>query len=109
MTFQELLAEAKKISCVESRAQLDHYVEIVVASDALPPAEALLCSYFGRPLKAKGVAPTPEISTQTRPYGGVQQNQTMYFRQGADGGEFAFLWPWGNGLSITLKIMTEKK
>ncbi|MEI6438372.1 MAG: hypothetical protein WCO69_06465 [Candidatus Omnitrophota bacterium] len=109
MTFQELLGKAKKLNCVESRAQLDHYCEIVVAKDALTPAEALLCSYFGEPLKPKGVAPTADISAQTRPYGGVQANQTMYFRQGTSGGEFAFLWPWGNGLSITVKIMTEKK
>ena len=109
MTFQELLGEAKKLDCVEARAQLEHYCEIVVAKDALPPAEALLCAYFGAPLKPKDVAPTAEISAQTRVYGGVQVNQTMYFRAGSNGGEFAFLWPWGNGLSITVKIMTEKK
>ena len=109
MTFQELLGEAKKLDCVETRAQLEHYFEIVVAKDALAPAEALLCAYFGAPRKPRDVAPTAEIAAQTRAYGGIQINQTMYHRAGCDGGEFAFLWPWGNGLSITVKIMTEKK
>ncbi len=109
MTFQELLGEAKKLNCVESRVQQDDHFEIVVSSDALGAAEVLLRSYFGEPLKAKGVPPTSALSAKARAYGGIQANQTMYFRQGAGGGEFAFLWPWGNGLSITVKIMTEKK
>lgn len=109
MTFQELLSEAGKLPCQESRAKLAHYFEIVVAKDDLAQAEALLCAYFGEPLKKKGQSVTPEISIQTKPYGGVQANQTMFFRQGGNGGEFAFLWPWSSGQSITVKIMTEKK
>lgn len=107
MTFQELLGEAKKLDCLEARAQLENYFEIVVAKDALAPAEGLLGAYFGEPLKPKGVLPTAEMSVRVRAYGGVQENQTMYFREGGSGGEFAFLWPWGNGLSITVKILIE--
>lgn len=109
MSFQEMLNEARKLKCIESRANLDYYFEIVVPRDGLDVVEGVLKSYFGVPLKPKGQPATPEIAGQAKPYGGIQANQTMYFHQGSTGGEFAFLWPWGDGTSITVKIMTEKK
>jgi hypothetical protein len=109
MTYQELLKEAAGLKCDESRARLDNYFEIVVSKTDLPPAEALLRSYFGDPLKPAGVSVPADLALLTRPYGGVQINQTAYLFQGLDRKEFAFLWPWSNGLSITIKIMIEKK
>ena len=109
MTYQELLNKAAGLKCSESRARLEHYFEIVVAKEDLPPVEVLLESYFGVPLKSAGQPASLELSVLARPFGGVQVNQTAYFYQGPDRGEFAFLWPWSNGLSITIKIMTEKK
>ncbi|MBF0593571.1 MAG: hypothetical protein HQL22_01240 [Candidatus Omnitrophica bacterium] len=106
MTFQELLAEAKKIDRVEARADLAHYFEIVVAKPGLEAVEVLLRSHFGDPVKPKGHPVPAELAARTKPFGGIQPNQTMYFRQADLLGEFAFLWPWSDGLSVTVKIIT---
>ena len=109
MTYQELLKEAGNLKILEARARLEHYFEIVLAKPELEAAEALLRSYFGEPIKPRGQPVSPEIAAQARAYGGVRADQTMYFHPGPNGGEFAFLWPWSDGRSITCKIMTAKK
>ena len=105
MTFQELLAEVRKLDREEARADLTHYAEIVVGAAALGAVEALLRAYFGEPVKANGQLAPPELAARVRPFGGIQPDQIMYFRQGDIQGEFACLWPWSNGRSITVKVI----
>ena len=107
MTFDELLGEIKKIHCQEVRAQEGDYFEVVVRHDALANVSVLLGTYFGEALKSAGVKASAEALERSGPYGGIQVNQTMYYRQGERGGELAFLWPWGSGQSTTIKIIRE--
>jgi len=105
MTFQDLLTESAKIKCEEMRAREEDYCEIVVGNSEIPRMVSLLDSYFGIPFKAAGVEAAAEADRLADPFGGVQSNQTMYFRKGNDVSEFAFLWPWGSGMSTTVKII----
>lgn len=109
MTYKDLIGRAKTLKCEESRAGLDHYFEIVVLKADLAPVEALFQEYFGKPYKMKGQVPSSEIQAKARPFGGIQTGQTMYLKGGENGLEVACLWPWSDGLYITVKIMTEKK
>jgi hypothetical protein len=109
MTYQDLIVAAADLKCEESRARLEAYFEIVLKRADLEAAEDLLRGYFGKPAKPAGQLASPEIVELMRPYGGVRPAQTVYFRAGADAGEFAFIWPWSDGVLTTLKIMTEKK
>jgi hypothetical protein len=36
-------------------------------------------------------------------FGGIMAGQTLYFTKQADGVIFAMLWPWQDGIRITLK------
>jgi hypothetical protein len=105
MTFEELLAEVRKIQCEERRATEADYCEVVVAKSSLQSMAAVLESCFGLPLKPEGVTPSKEASQYAQPFGGIRGSQTMYYRTGAKGPELALLWPWGSGNLVTVKII----
>ncbi len=105
MSFQEMLAEIQTLKLAEKRAQTADYLEVVVERDHLGSLCKILESYFGVPLKPEGQAPSGKASQLAEPYGGIREDQTMYCLQGAERDEFALLWPWGNGIRITAKII----
>ena len=105
MTFEELLCEVKSIKCEEMRAQTEGYLETVVAKPEFDVVASALQGYFGLPLKPAGACPSKEADEFSAPYGGIQSNQTMYFRRNGIAAELAFIWPWGSGAAATVKII----
>ncbi|NTV30226.1 MAG: hypothetical protein HGA80_09120 [Candidatus Omnitrophica bacterium] len=104
MTFAELLRAVRQVKCEESRTQNDGYCEVVVATAGLAEVTDLLRRYFGEPFKPQGKKPSGEASAYAAPYGGVYDGQTLYVRQDGSAAELALLWPWGSGLSVTIKL-----
>ena len=104
MIVEEFLNRVKEIPCHEKRAFETDYVELVVSKVVLEPVSALLESYFGAPLKSAESQASAEADGLAKPYGGINVGQTLYARKGTDHNELAFLWPWGNGTHVTLKI-----
>ena len=107
MTFEELIEQVQKLECQEKRAFEKDYCEVVVTKAKLAPINTLLKSYFGSPLKPEGQEASAEAARYAQPHGGIYGNQTLYFHKSEKTSELAFLWPWGNGTSVTLKIIRE--
>jgi hypothetical protein len=105
MTFDDLLEKIQGIPCAEKRVREANYCEVVFAQPNMPQVNAALEACFGAPLKPEGRPPTAEATQYSKAYGGVQGNQVLYYRTSAEGDEMAMLWPWGNGTSVTLKII----
>ncbi len=108
MTFSGLLAEIQKLRREEQRSLTEDYMEIVVSKDGLDPLNKVLAGYFGPPLKPEGSAPSGEANRHAKPYGGIRKDQTLYFKKAEGYSEYAFLWPWGSGTRITIKILRSK-
>jgi hypothetical protein len=107
MTFIELACALKSVKVQEQRSMEEDYLELVVTVDDLVAVEQQLGVCFGVPLKPKGAAPSAEATVLSLSYGGVQSNQTMYYRKSPTGAELAMIWPWGNGLQATVKVIKE--
>lgn len=107
MTFREALEKIKKLKCEEKRTQTEEYLEVVVPKETLPELHKVLTDYFGAPFKPEGQYASAEADRYSKPYGGIQKNQMLYFRKGDQGNELALLWPWGNGTLITVKVIQE--
>lgn len=105
MIFAELLTQVQKLKCEEQRVQTVDYLEVVMAKEGLESLHRVLEAYFGAPFKPEGHAPSREASQFAAPYGGIRKEQTMYFRQTGGVEECAFLWPWGSGTRITVKLI----
>ena len=105
MTFEELIEEVKKVEFHEVRSQQKNYMEVVIAKKNMDSLLSVFESYFGVPLKPEGKPVTQEATQHSQPYGGVQNNQTLYFQKNNEGSTLALLWPWGSGVLITVKIV----
>lgn len=105
MTFEELLQRIQEVPCAEKRTSQPDYLEVVFAQTNMPQVHSALAACFGPPLKPEGKAPSAEATQHSKNYGGVQSNQVLYYRKSLTGDEMALLWPWGNGLSVTLKMI----
>lgn len=107
MTFEELRTKVKTLKCEEFRVEDSDYIEVVVAKTELAAMLTVLDSCFGPPLKPVGEDPSDEANRYAEPHGGVRDNQTLYYRKNEKGHELALLWPWGSGLSVTVKMIRE--
>jgi hypothetical protein len=108
MTFRDFLAEIQTLRIEELRVQTEDYLEAVISKAGLDPLHKVLTAYFGSPFKPEGHAPSAKAERHAKPYGGIRKDQTMYFREEGDLCECALLWPWGNGVCITVKIIQSK-
>ena len=104
MNFRGFLDEIQKINCDEIRGRTESSLEVVVDKKNLDKIIHALEIYFGAALKPQGQRPSAESDRYSNPYGGVRQDQTLYFRKDEKGFAIAMLWPWGNGASVTVKI-----
>lgn len=108
MTFQELLSGIRNLKSEEERSCTDHSLEVVVSLEKIRQYQELLDAFFGPPFKSEGQMPSIKASLCSQHYGGIRRNQTMYYLKDKDSAALAFLWPWGNGSRITIKIFHEK-
>ena len=107
MTFDDLLIKLKEITHEELRQHEENYLELVFAKTDLGTVTSELNAYFGGPLKPEGEKPSKEAAQYSAPYGGILQGQTMYYHVKDQGAEAALLWPWGSGMSVTVKVIRE--
>ena len=108
MEFQEMLNKIKGIPLLQLQEQQDKFFGVVMKTDQLQVLEPLLASFFGLPLKPPHSQVTPEVARITRPYGGIMENQTLYFRrQYQERSILAMIWPWNDGSNFTLKIFQD--
>lgn len=108
MSFEEMITELKKVKCQEQRGEYPDYLEIVVGTTDLSGLVGPLETYFGAPLKPEGKLPNLTAMMRAKPYGGVRQNQTMYYRKEDAFTAVALFWPWGSGEMVTVKVLREK-
>lgn len=108
MTFTELIDELQKVKAEETRGRTESSLEVVISKDSLAKVIPILEDYFGPALKPQGQQPNADSDRYSKPYGGVHSDQTLYFRKEDKGFAIAMLWPWGNGVSITLRVIRER-
>jgi hypothetical protein len=105
MTFDELLSELGKIPCQEKREWGRDYCEFVVGKNDLERLTVSLQAFFGKPFKPENEKPSRDAAQYSEPFGGIQSNQIMYCQKNDQSIDIALIWPWGSGLSLTVKVI----
>ncbi len=104
LTFAKLLTEVKALKFTELRTDAEKELEFVVKISQIPAVSSTLEKFFGPALKPTGQAPSKEVETLSAPYGGVWDNQTLFYFKEGNVSFFAMYWPWGDKTSVTVKI-----
>ena len=85
----------------------DTYLEAVLELSQRDSCVALLSRVLGEPSKPFGERAVFEdqVDAMVASRGGIDTNQCLFLRRYSDGRVvFAALWPWSNGVTVTLKV-----
>ena len=109
MTIREIIEQCSHLEVDEKRASAPNYHECVIfAKDIVQWEEALIKS-LGSPEKAPGEKTTQAHFSLTINYGGLRDNQTLFYRKSGNESFIAMFWPWKDKAHITLKIACFKE
>lgn len=105
MRYDLFLEELKKVPCQELRSAEAEYFELVVRAGDLPKVNQVLETFFGKPMKPAGDTPSSEVKKLAQEYGGIREDQTLYYMAAEELYYYSLIWPWANGQSVTVKVI----
>jgi len=106
MTLNEIIEKLDKSKIIEEREVTDSYGEFVIANKDMKEWDKLLVEILGPAKKEASANPDKEDSQLTKAYGGIFSGQTLFKKDFEGHTIIAMLWPWGNDMYTTLKIVT---
>jgi hypothetical protein len=104
MQFAEIRKELKKVPFVTVREESGDYFEAVVSRNELANLALKLEKFFGPRIWPSKNKLSDEVEMSIKEFGGIMDDQALYFSKQNNKIVFAMLWPWSNGTHITLKI-----
>jgi hypothetical protein len=108
MDYNDFMEQIKKIEYKELREDQPEYMEFVIATNNLKNLSPIFESYFGAPCASPEERPSKQAKKYADPYGGIRKGQTLYYLNKGKIFYCALLWPWGDGESITIKIIQDE-
>ncbi|MFA5149002.1 MAG: hypothetical protein WC491_07770 [Candidatus Omnitrophota bacterium] len=104
MTFKDLMEEIKGIEFDTVRVDSYYYFEAVVLRDKLPSLKERLDKVFGEQVYPSKKKLAADIQQAIEDFGGIRDDQVLYFIKEKDYSYFAMLWPWTDEYHITVKV-----
>lgn len=104
MEYIQLKEEVKKLGFKMVRLDDADYFEAVLLKSGLEQLTKKLDSLFGPPKWPSEKQLSAEVSEIIQDFGGIREDQTLYFLNEKNLSIFAMLWPWSDGERITLKL-----
>ena len=108
LTYNQLLNKIDSFPVFESRIDGPQMKEFVIPFDSIMRLHLIFQKFFGPDFKAPGESPTITDKKRSALWGGIRQNQTLYYRENDDYFNCAMLWPWEEGRLCTVKIVRHK-
>jgi hypothetical protein len=104
MTPKQIITHCRELKLAERRQVDDEYAEVVFFTQDLPHWQQKLESLLGPAVKPAGRKPDAGHEALANPRGGVRKDQILFNKKFDQQGVVALLWPWQDGVNITLKI-----
>jgi hypothetical protein len=105
MKFRDLCQEIKGINFESVREDNADYFEAVLVKTGLKELTAKLDRLLGLPAWPLDQGLSVQIKKEIEDFGGIIPGQTLYRSCQGEKIFFAMLWPWQDGLHITVKII----
>ena len=105
MRYDLFLEELKKFPSLELRSDEPACFEFVVKTADLAKVNLVLETFFGKAMKPAGAKPSSEDKKKTEAFGGIREDQTLYYLESEELYYYSLIWPWANGQSVTVKVI----
>ncbi|MDD5270486.1 MAG: hypothetical protein PHE80_04770 [Candidatus Omnitrophica bacterium] len=104
MTFKELMEEVRAVDFDTVRVDSYYYFEAVVLRDKVPLLKEKLGKVFGEPVCPAKKKLGADIQQAIEDFGGIRDDQVLYFLKDKEFSYFAMLWPWTDEYHTTVKV-----
>lgn len=105
VTLKEIIEKCGALRVITERDYSDECVELVIYKEEMAQWGKILEGILGFPVKPEGVAPRKKDRSLTEDYGGITDSQVLFYHEFEDVSVIAMFWPWGDGQSVTLKMV----
>jgi len=109
MNVSDVLHRCSHLKIEEKNDISKDYVERVFLKEDLGKWEKVLTDLLGPAVKRAGEKTTQSFSQLTTDYGGLLDDQILYYKEFKDTSLLAMFWPWKDNNQVTLKIACIQK
>ena len=104
VTISEILKKCDQLKVEEERVSSSGYTEQVIFADEIDQWNKVLTGVLGPAVKPAGQKTTPQYFALTVNFGGLFDDQTLFYKKFKEKSILAIFWPWKNKIHVTLKI-----
>ena len=104
VTIGEILKQCSQLKVEEERVSSNDYDERVIFANEIDQWGKVFADVLGQAMKPAGQKTTPQDFALTVNYGGVLDDQTLFYKKFKERSILAMFWPWKNKIHVTLKI-----
>jgi len=104
VTISEILEKCGQLKVEENRVNSSSYIEQVIFADEIDQWNKVLTGVLGPAVKPAGQKTTPQYFALTVNFGGIFDDQTLFYKNFENNSIIAMFWPWKNKIYVTLKI-----
>ncbi len=109
MTVNDILQRCSHLK-VEKKCDIsEDYVERVFLRKNIEQWEEILTDILGPAVKKDGEKTTQLFFDLTINYGGILEDQTLFYKKFEENSVIAMFWPWKDNHQVTLKIACFKE
>lgn len=105
VTISEIIKQCGPLKIEEERVSSIDYDERVIMVDEIDQWSKGLTNVLDPALKPAGRKTTPQDFALTVHYGGLFDDQTLFYKKLEEQSVIATFWPWKNKIHVTLKIV----
>jgi len=104
VTIIDILEKCGQLKVEEKRVSSSGYCEQIIFAEEIDQWNKMLTDILGPAVKPAGQKTTPQYFAMTVDYGGIFDNQTLFYKKFENKSFIAMLWPWKNKIHVTLII-----
>jgi len=109
MTINEILGKCSHLKVEEKRVSSIDYEEWVICKQDIDLWNSILSEFLGAPVKSAGEKTTQRHFALAVNYGGLFDQQTLFYRKFEEQSVIVMFWPWRDDIHVTLKIASIKE
>lgn len=105
---KEILAACEGLKIDETREVSDDYAEFVVLKSDVEQWSEKIATVVGPAAKPAGEKPSSADTKVTDSFGGIQKEQTLFYKDQGDSMTVVMFWPWRDDEHVTVKVARTK-
>jgi len=105
MNVSDVLRKISHLKVEGNNDISEDYVERMFLIEDLGKWEKIIAGLLGPAVKPAGEKPTQVFLDLTLSYGGILDDQILYYKKFKDASLIAMFWPWKDNNQVTLKIV----